>query len=293
MRIRECIVQILLVAITINFFSMSRAYGTTAVLSWDASSDNDTRGYRIYYGFSTRISSCPPGGYIDSVDVGNTNYFIFPNLYTNVTYYFSITSYNSAYKEGSFFKDVIKVKKSSIKRQLVGNETLKKPDNLEISFLATHGLRLTWDALNENSGIAGYKVFRESTAIATVITNSFDDVYLNPETSYTVTSFNLHGNESLKSASVNIKHQKNKAASIDTKNDGALTVGRDKLLVFVNIVIPAKLTIYSLADGVPVFTEDISSNTYTLQSNDFASGKYFYLIVDSSSVYSGNIEIMK
>jgi hypothetical protein len=76
-------------------------YGS-AVLVWDANSEPDLAGYKIYYDTSSHSGSCPEGYGANVVDVGNvTTYTIGthpgdPDLVYGQTYYFSITAYDDA-----------------------------------------------------------------------------------------------------------------------------------------------------------------------------------------------------
>ncbi|MBI2591851.1 MAG: fibronectin type III domain-containing protein [Candidatus Brennerbacteria bacterium] len=78
------------------------AFAATANLSWNANTEPDLAGYKIYYGTSARTSSCPPGGYPDSVNAGNVTSFAVPNLTDGATYFFSITAYDITGNESCF-----------------------------------------------------------------------------------------------------------------------------------------------------------------------------------------------
>jgi hypothetical protein len=84
-----------------------------ASLSWNPSVEKDIKGYRIYYGENPRTDSCPIGGYVNKIDVGNKTNYKIKNLENNKTYYFSVTSYNQSGKESCFSEEMNK--KISIK----------------------------------------------------------------------------------------------------------------------------------------------------------------------------------
>lgn len=77
----------------------------TATLSWNANTESNLAGYRIYYGTSPRTDKCPPGGYPEKIDVGKTTSYTLNGLTNGRTYYFSITSYNVANKESCFSEE--------------------------------------------------------------------------------------------------------------------------------------------------------------------------------------------
>jgi len=86
-----------------------------ANLSWNASSESDIKGYRIYYGPEKRKGDCPKdGGYMKKVDVGNNTSYQLYNLKDSSTYYFSVTSYNTSGKESCFSSEMSKTVRLSI-----------------------------------------------------------------------------------------------------------------------------------------------------------------------------------
>jgi hypothetical protein len=80
----------------------------TATLFWEANTELDFAGYKAYYGTSPRSDSCPPGGYPNSVDMTNATSHTFSNLTNGVTYYFSITAYDTSGNESCFSDEVNK-----------------------------------------------------------------------------------------------------------------------------------------------------------------------------------------
>ena len=85
----------------------------SATLSWNANSEPDLAGYKIYYGANPRTTDCPDGGYAKIIDAGKEANYKINNLESGKTYYFSITSYNSARKESCFSKEMQKTIKLS------------------------------------------------------------------------------------------------------------------------------------------------------------------------------------
>ncbi|MFA6306715.1 MAG: fibronectin type III domain-containing protein [Patescibacteria group bacterium] len=81
----------------------------SATLSWNPNTEFNLAGYRIYYGPSLRDNNCPPGGYPEKIDVGKTTDYKLNNLVSGRTYYFSITSYNTANQESCFSEEGKKI----------------------------------------------------------------------------------------------------------------------------------------------------------------------------------------
>ncbi len=68
-------------------------------LEWDANTEHDLAGYRIYYGTSS-------GVYSHSVDVGNVVQTTVSGLFEDVTYYFVATAYNDGEDESGYSNEI-------------------------------------------------------------------------------------------------------------------------------------------------------------------------------------------
>jgi glucose/arabinose dehydrogenase/chitodextrinase len=73
-----------------------------------------------------------------------------------------------------------------------------KPTGLTATPTSTSQINLTWDASTDDVGVAGYKVFRNGTQIATPTTTSYNDTGRTPNTTYdyTVSANDAAGNDS-------------------------------------------------------------------------------------------------
>ncbi len=85
----------------------------TATISWNANTEPDLAGYKIYYGNSPRSDDCPPGGYPNKIDIGKTDMpdnptYILKDLENGKTYYFSISSYDASGNESCFSPEMSK-----------------------------------------------------------------------------------------------------------------------------------------------------------------------------------------
>src|SRR2546427_211798 len=73
-----------------------------AVLAWDAVTDPNPNGYRIYYGTAA-------GTYLQSVDVVSTDTTVtVMGLSCGTTYYFAATAYDGSNNESAFSNEVCK-----------------------------------------------------------------------------------------------------------------------------------------------------------------------------------------
>ena len=75
------------------------AYSAQITLTWDASTDSDLGGYKIYYGTASRV-------YDVSLNVGNWTTCTISSLERGETYYFAVTAYNSQGSESGYSNEV-------------------------------------------------------------------------------------------------------------------------------------------------------------------------------------------
>ncbi len=74
---------------------------STATLSWDANSESDLAGYKVYLGTASGVYGTP-------ADVGNVTTFQIVNFSQGQTYYFPVTAYDSSGNESGFSNEVSK-----------------------------------------------------------------------------------------------------------------------------------------------------------------------------------------
>ena len=79
-------------------------------LAWDANTESDLAGYKIYWGTTARTGldplACGLCGYASSVDVKNVTQWTIPALTLGQTYWFSATAYDTSNNESGFSNEV-------------------------------------------------------------------------------------------------------------------------------------------------------------------------------------------
>lgn len=105
---KKLFICITLVLTIILYGIFNPLYAGEAILSWtppttnaDGTTLTDLTGYKVYYGTST-------GTYNSILDVGNASTTSVINLTEKVTYYFTVTAYNSVGNESSYSNEVYK-----------------------------------------------------------------------------------------------------------------------------------------------------------------------------------------
>ncbi len=80
------------------------------------------------------------------------------------------------------------------------------PSELAASTLTTSTVDLSWTASTDNTGVSGYRVYRNNTEIATTVAPAFSDQGLSESATYqyAVTAYDAAGNESPRSAAVTV-----------------------------------------------------------------------------------------
>ncbi len=90
----------------------------------------------------------------------------------------------------------------------VGGDTTppSTPTNVSATAVSSSQVDLSWTASTDNVGVAGYRVFRNSTSVGTSGSTSFSDTGLLPATTYaySVAAYDAAGNTSLQSTAVTI-----------------------------------------------------------------------------------------
>lgn len=88
------------ITIFLLFALNTSALAINASLSWDANTESDLSGYKIYFGMAS-------GSYGNPVDVGNTTSHTFSDL-ADGTYYFTVTALDTSGNESLFSNEVSK-----------------------------------------------------------------------------------------------------------------------------------------------------------------------------------------
>lgn len=103
---------IIILAILGFAFYTNFALAGSATVSWNANTESDLAGYRIYYGTSPRTGTdpkvCTLCGYSTKIDVGKVTTYTLTGLNGTGTYYFSVTAYDTSNNESTFSSEVSK-----------------------------------------------------------------------------------------------------------------------------------------------------------------------------------------
>ncbi|MFQ5605203.1 MAG: Ig-like domain-containing protein [bacterium] len=83
----------------ISVMASSMAFAGSATVTWDANTESDLAGYKIYYGTVSQ-------NYSQIIDVGNLTSHQISNLQGGQTYYFAVKAYDVAGNESAFSNEV-------------------------------------------------------------------------------------------------------------------------------------------------------------------------------------------
>ncbi len=150
-------------------FGVNKAIAGSATISWNANTEPDLAGYKIYYGTSPRTGNNPGSGvnqplpkcglcgYSSSVIVGTVTTYTFNSLTNGQTYYFSVSAYDTASpaNESAFSTQVSKVITA-----LADTTAPTAPTSLTASVVSSSQINLSWTASTDNVGVTGYRVER-------------------------------------------------------------------------------------------------------------------------------------
>ena len=89
--------------ILLPLFILAAAFNASAAditLAWDANTETDLAGYKIYYGTASR-------NYTTSEDVSDTTSYTITNLDEGVTYYFAAKAYDTSQNESDYSAELV------------------------------------------------------------------------------------------------------------------------------------------------------------------------------------------
>ena len=93
------ILNIIALFVLISCFSATYCYAVDVTFQWDANSESDIAGYKIYYKQDSQSLPFNGTGAVQGpspVDVGNLTTKLLTGLDPSRTYYFAVTAYNTS-----------------------------------------------------------------------------------------------------------------------------------------------------------------------------------------------------
>ena len=92
-------VRVLLIVLSLSLLC-SQAYSKEITLAWDANTEPDLAGYKIYYGTTSRK-------YGEPIDVKNVTEVTLTGFDAGVTYYFAATAYDDDDNESAYSEELV------------------------------------------------------------------------------------------------------------------------------------------------------------------------------------------
>ncbi len=157
-------------------------------LSWSTSTDNiAVTGYAIFRDGSELATT-------------TNNNFSNTGLNASTTYSYTVKAFDAAGNRSASSTAVSATTFASSSDTTAPST----PTNLNANVISATQINLNWSTSTDNIAVTGYAVFRNGTEIASVTTNSFNNVGLSASTtySYTVKAFDAAGNRSNNSNTV-------------------------------------------------------------------------------------------
>lgn len=172
--------------------AVSNVTSTSALLRWDASTDNvGVTGYKIYRGSTLAASTN-----------GSTLTYTLAGLTPSTSYSYSVRAVDAAGNQ-SASSNVVTF--TTLPPQ-PDKEPPAAPSSLTASAITSSSVTLTWNASMDNIGVAGYRIYNGTALAGTTSGLNYTVSGLQPETSYTFTvvAFDAAGNVSPPSSALNV-----------------------------------------------------------------------------------------
>ncbi len=138
----------LFLTILLSFFT--EVHAVSNKLSWEApainedgSSLTDLAGYKVYYGTSS-------GSYSEAIDVGNVTTYDLTNMTDGLTYYFTVTAYDTSGNESDYSNEISKLLLSSGFNSVPSVPVLVYPSDNQISLETT--VMFQWNESTDPDG---------------------------------------------------------------------------------------------------------------------------------------------
>jgi chitodextrinase len=149
------------------------------------------------------------------------------------------------------------------------------PTNLVASAVSSSQINLTWSPSTDNTGVTGYKVYRNGIQIASPLTSSYSNTGLTASTqyTYTVSAYDAAGNTSAQSSSVSATTQ-------------ATPVVTNKFIIGDRVHTTSNLKVRSTANGTLLGTQKKGSYG-TVTAGPVTSGNYVWWNVNFDAGVDG------
>ena len=152
-------------------------------VSWTASTDNiGVEGYKVYRNGS-QVGTSATTSYLDT------------GLISNTTYSYTVSAYDGASNNSA-------QSPPATGTTLAEAQAPSVPTNVAAMALSSSSIQVTWTASTDNTGVTGYKVYRNAALAGTSSGTVYMDSGLAPSTtySYTVSAYDGSGNNSAQSS---------------------------------------------------------------------------------------------
>jgi chitodextrinase len=164
-------------------------------LAWTASTDNvGVAGYKVYRN-GAQVATSSGTSYADT------------GLSPSTTYTYTVSAYDAAGNASPQSGSVSATTQASAQAPDITPPST--PAGLAAAVISSTQINLSWTASTDNVGVAGYRVYRNGSQIATTTSTSYANTGLTPSTTYTytVSAYDAAGNASSQSGSVSATTQ--------------------------------------------------------------------------------------
>jgi chitodextrinase len=249
-------------------------------LSWNASTDNvGVTGYKIYRN-TTFTATTSDLNYSDN------------GLSQNTEYQYQVSAIDDSANESNLSDPVFETTPAS-----TDEESPTIPTGLQAEAVSSTQINLSWGASSDNTGVAGYKIYRDDSFVGLSDSLSYYDTGLITGNTYVynVSAFDTSGNESDQSSEITILLELDNI-SYPISEDFSFRIYPNPAKDGFTIDLPEKegevfVDIYSTS-GLLLFHKHVFATNSQLTINDLNLTDNLYLIKVSQNSHSANSKIL-
>lgn len=236
---------------------------TSATVNWTASTDNvGVAGYRVYRG----------GTQVGTVSAAGATSFADSALSPATTYSYTVSSYDAV---GNVSSQSLPLSVTTLADTIAPTAPGKPTSSTQ----TMTSISLAWTAATDNIAVTGYRVYRNSTLVAspTALTYTDTGLSINTTYSYTIAAVDAAGNLAPQSAATSVKTLADTSAPTVPGTLGATVTNQSVALAWTASTDNVGVVGYTIYQDTVQLATGVTTTTYTV--SNVAAGAHTYAVL--------------